>query len=583
MSRASLRLAAGGVLLVGSTGGASLVSSAAMAESAPSADPGSAGASAGSVSMAVEAFSPQASFAVTNTNDSGVGSLRAAITAANAAAGADTITFDPAVTGTITLTSGEIAITDSVTISGPGMGALEISGNDASRIFNVSGTADVTVAGLGLAHGNASNASAVYAGQTGSITFDRVDIHDNHATGGWGALYLRNTGAVTITNSKVRANTANNGNSVSAIYTRRNTTSVTISGTSVTGNVGTGSVLNLYSVGDISIVDSTVADNSTTNTNANSPTMFLYSSAGNVIFRNTTVSGNSAAGNRADRSLIFSIGPLKVQNSTITANTGMNAIRILSNSEIDQSTVTGNSGHELWLGSGISGATRTLTVSGSIISDSAADDFITTNAGVLTVNSNHSIIGGRGANVNLVDAGGTLTGVTDLGLGALADNGGPTRTMKPLPGSPAIDAGPNPVATFPGNQFDQRGAGYPRVSGGVVDIGAVEVQAAPTVTAITPPSGPLAGGTTITLNGTGFGPGMTVTIGGAACTNLVVVSTTEATCVTPPGAAAVAVDVVVTRDRSFTFPAGFTYIGDDPVTPTTAAAGDDPVTPVFTG
>src|SRR5262249_25417647 len=57
-------------------------------------------------------------FTVTNLLDSGDGSLRAAVAAANANPGADSIDF--AVTGTITLTSGELDITDSVTINGPG-------------------------------------------------------------------------------------------------------------------------------------------------------------------------------------------------------------------------------------------------------------------------------------------------------------------------------------------------------------------------------------------------------------------------------------------------------------------------------
>ena len=57
-------------------------------------------------------------FTVTNLLDTGPGSLRAAVTAANANPGADVINF--AVTGTIALTSGELDITDSLTINGPG-------------------------------------------------------------------------------------------------------------------------------------------------------------------------------------------------------------------------------------------------------------------------------------------------------------------------------------------------------------------------------------------------------------------------------------------------------------------------------
>src|SRR5262245_57279878 len=68
-----------------------------------------------------------------NLLDSGPDSLRAAITAANANPGADEIDF--ATTGTIALTSGQLDITDSLTINGPGASALTVSGNHASRVF----------------------------------------------------------------------------------------------------------------------------------------------------------------------------------------------------------------------------------------------------------------------------------------------------------------------------------------------------------------------------------------------------------------------------------------------------------------
>src|SRR6185295_3276094 len=98
-----------------------------------------------------------ATFSVTTLADSGPGSLRQAILNSNAAVGADEITFS--VTGTITLTSGEIAITDDLVISGPGAGALTVSGNDLSRIFNMDdgmvGAIDVEISGLTLTQGHA--------------------------------------------------------------------------------------------------------------------------------------------------------------------------------------------------------------------------------------------------------------------------------------------------------------------------------------------------------------------------------------------------------------------------------------------
>src|SRR5208337_1025368 len=60
------------------------------------------------------------------------------------------------------------------------------------------------------------------------------------------------------------------------------------------------------------------------------------------------------------------------------------------------------------------------------------------------------------------------------GLGPLANNGGPTQTMALLRGSPAINAGSNALAVDANLTTDQRGAGFPRIVGGTVDIGAYE-------------------------------------------------------------------------------------------------------------
>ena len=88
-------------------------------------------------------------------------------------------------------------------------------------------------------------------------------------------------------------------------------------------------------------------------------------------------------------------------------------------------------------------------------------------------------VGGSGGPVNGTN--GNQVGVADPGLGPLADNGGPTQTIALLPGSPAIDAGSPALAVDPTTGLplttDQRGAGFPRIVNGTVDIGAFEVQA----------------------------------------------------------------------------------------------------------
>src|SRR5688572_32876331 len=72
-------------------------------------------------------------FMVGNLDDSGPESLRQAILDANVKLGADVIRFAPAARdGTITLTNGQLDITDDLVLDGPGVTRLTISGNDAS-------------------------------------------------------------------------------------------------------------------------------------------------------------------------------------------------------------------------------------------------------------------------------------------------------------------------------------------------------------------------------------------------------------------------------------------------------------------
>ena len=86
------------------------------------------------------------------------------------------------------------------------------------------------------------------------------------------------------------------------------------------------------------------------------------------------------------------------------------------------------------------------------------------------------------------------------------------------------------------------------------------LRATPTITSLDVSSGTTAGGTAITITGTGFKNGCTVTFGGDAATSIVVASSTSITCVTPAHSAG-AVDVVITNTdgKSVTSSGGYTY------------------------
>ncbi len=106
------------------------------------------------------------------------------------------------------------------------------------------------------------------------------------------------------------------------------------------------------------------------------------------------------------------------------------------------------------------------------------------------------------------------------------------------------------------------------------------VGTAPSVTAVSPASGGTSGGTPVTVTGTGFLSGATVSLGGSACTSPTVVSTTSITCSTPAHAAgAVAVTVTNPDTASGSLAGGYTYTdGASPTSRPTAAPTTTPTT-----
>jgi hypothetical protein len=121
-------------------------------------------------------------YTVLNLLDSGPDSLRAAVAAANANPGAEAIDF--ATTGTIALTSGQLDITDSLTINGPGESALTVSGEGNSRVFAIAGNPTVVIGGLTVANGwttDSPGGGISMAG--GTVTLDHVTVSGNYAVG----------------------------------------------------------------------------------------------------------------------------------------------------------------------------------------------------------------------------------------------------------------------------------------------------------------------------------------------------------------------------------------------------------------
>jgi hypothetical protein len=106
----------------------------------------------------------------------------------------------------------------------------------------------------------------------------------------------------------------------------------------------------------------------------------------------------------------------------------------------------------------------------------------------------------------------------------------------------------------------------------------------PTVTSVSPNTGPAVGGTGVTITGTNFASGATVMFGSAAATGVTVVNATTITATTPAGSGAVTVTVTV-NGQSGSLANGFTYSGSAPTPPggLTAGGGSGPTVAAVQG
>ena len=158
----------------------------------------------------MEARTLLSTFMVSNLSDTGTGSLRAAITTAG---NGDIIDFAHGLHGTITLAS-DLPISHSVTINGPGANKLSVSGNDANRVFDISGSASVSIGGLTITDGQASVGGGILLEGSAGLSLSDCTLTDNvalgNAAGGGfgGAIEDTSSGGLTVTNSTFDANEA---------------------------------------------------------------------------------------------------------------------------------------------------------------------------------------------------------------------------------------------------------------------------------------------------------------------------------------------------------------------------------------
>jgi hypothetical protein len=379
--------------------------------------------------------------------DPGHTTLRDAITSAETSANSgSTITFASGLSGTITLASQLPTISYPTTIQGPGAGQIAISGDDADRILHMrslSGPFPVTISGLTLTHGNVSGQSggAIYS-YNAQLTISDAILSGNASEYGGGAVWAYSgLGTLTIENSTLTGNSASGGGAIYDVGTP-----LTIQNSTLSGNqaVSRGGAIGIdIPSAPSTIVDSTLTGNMSTGnyTASRGGGIYIYGAYYGLTVSGSTVAGNSAreGGGIFNHSAFASPSP--VLNDVLVANNSVS---------VGAPDLGGPFDSAFSLIESTAGATVSDTVAGS------------------------DIIG------------------QDPRLGPLSSNGGPTQTMTPLCGSPAIDKGSASSLTE-----DQRGlsrpvelADYPNSTAAGADgsdIGSVELQTSPGMVCTPPP------------------------------------------------------------------------------------------------
>jgi hypothetical protein len=379
---------------------------------------------------------------VENTNDSGPGSLRAALACAM-----DGDTIDASsVTGTITLTSGQLLVSNSVTIVGPGPASLVVNGNfpdTTNRVFYITNAVTAVISGLTISNG-----------------FPMASTFPEDSGGG----IFNDHSHLTLSNCIVTRNSTRNA--AGGIFndgTSHGSATLTVIGSTISRNSFSSVGGGIYNDGGSGHATLTV-DHSTINGNfggAGGGGIFSDAQVGraSVVIINATLSGNTSSGGGAIENFTSEVGGtvgtaiVTVVNSTLSGNAvgsirnrinlgGLALVEIASTILNGSRTITNISG--------------TVTSFGYNLSSDNGDGFLTATGDLINTNAM---------------------------LGPLQDNGGPTFTHALRCGSPAVDQGLN----FSFSATDQRGEPRSFDNTGIVnaadgtDIGAFELQNSPPV------------------------------------------------------------------------------------------------------
>ncbi|HEU0209645.1 MAG TPA: right-handed parallel beta-helix repeat-containing protein [Candidatus Udaeobacter sp.] len=396
---------------------------------------------------------------VTSTNDSGTGSLRAVLSQANHG---DTINFAIPLPGAITLTSAELVVAKNITISGPGASYLTIRRSAAAsvpafRIFRIPPNITATITGLTLSNGKTTD-YAQHFPDDGAGILNRGVLHlvncvisGGNADAFGGAIH--NFGILTMEGSTLFNNRAG-----------------------ISANGYGGGIENAG--GAVSITNSTISNNRANNSGAGGG----IRNGSHMNISNTTISGNTAGGVAGEGAGIENFSMLNLTNCTITKNeldlgtagagggidnNGSATIRIIN------CTITANSDGGFATGGGIyndlNGNGATATIKNTIIAGNSGAT--SPDVGGPFISQGFNVIGKSDGSTGFTmtsDHTGTAAAPIDplLDPAGLRSNGGLAKTIALRGNSIAVNHG----TTSGAPARDQRN--YIRT--GLPDIGAFE-------------------------------------------------------------------------------------------------------------
>lgn len=448
-----------------------------------------------------------ATFTVTKTTDTNDGacnadcSLREAIVAANAAAGADIVTLTSGLTYVLSIAgtgenasaTGDLDVTDAtgLTINTSGAGTATIDANDIDRILDVRPGATLTLNNITITDGSAStNGGGLYVDGSTTITDGAFTANVTTAGSDGGAIFV-NSGTVSISGT-----TFTNNSSVDdggAMYLIGGTT--TITGSTFSGNTGSDIAGGIRIDADNTSISNTTFLNNTSNA-INTPAgvgggaIFINETANATTITLSTFNGNTTSrANTSRGGAIYNEGTnVVVANSTFTGNTatetvGGTAGDVAQGGAIFQDdtgpdpsltlynvTLSGNSTTVTGLGTAAGGtiyrnnATGSITLANTIVANGTANGAAN--------NCSGSAITDGGNNIDFNGGGCGIANTANPNLGGLTG----TPAYFPLnSGSPAIDTGSNAVCAnaFVNNQ-SQNGLTRPQPAAGTCDIGSFE-------------------------------------------------------------------------------------------------------------